>query len=295
MSADSPQKKTWRDRLSRTRGTKRVPTNRRRLLLIIGVAILVIALFGIVPGYFATRPQFLARYSNLKNAHGTWSTSVHAQASCQSCHISPKWTAQAVYDVRMLGEFYLSFVMPSRQLDLLSTPTNEACSSCHIDLRTVSPQGDLNIPHRAHVAVLKLKCVECHEFLVHETNPEGTHNPRMVKCLTCHDGKKAKNSCSACHTNKALPENHKAADWVIVHSDKQKEIDCAKCHKWTEKWCAQCHATRPRSHTKTWRSDHGKQVKIRRNCEACHDAAFCVRCHGEVPSLNFNPALKPVP
>ena len=41
---------------------------------------------------------------------------------------------------------------PSREPTLFDKPTNEACLSCHIDLRTVSPKGDLNIPHRAHVA-----------------------------------------------------------------------------------------------------------------------------------------------
>jgi hypothetical protein len=258
------------------------------------MVLVVLVVFVFIPGYIATQPQFLSRYSNLKNSHETWSTSVHAQASCQSCHVSPGWTAQTIYGARMVGEFYLSFVIPSRQHKLLGTPTNDACLRCHVDLRTVSPSGDLNIPHRAHVNVLKLQCVQCHEYLVHKTNPSGKHTPAMSECLKCHDGKTAKNGCSTCHTNKALPQNHQAADWIVVHPDKQKEIDCAKCHKWTENWCAQCHSTRPRSHTPTWRTDHGAKVKTHRNCEACHDAAFCVRCHGVVPMDNFNPALKVV-
>ena len=52
-----------------------------------------------------------------------------------------------------------------------------ACSKCHVDLRTVSPSGDLNIPHRAHVAVLKMQCVECHDNLVHTTNAAGQPHP----------------------------------------------------------------------------------------------------------------------
>jgi CxxC motif-containing protein (DUF1111 family) len=37
---------------------------------------------------------------------------------------------------------------------------------------------------------------------------------------------------------------------------------------------------------------HGAKVKAHRNCEVCHTGAFCTRCHGTVPQLNFDPALK---
>lgn len=290
MSEDKPQRTPWRERFSRRK--TRVPARRRRLLVGLGIVVLAITVLVIVPGYIASQPAFLDRYESLSAPHQTWSTSVHAQVPCQRCHISPRRTAQAMYSLRMLGEFYLSVVLPSRQPRAFASPTNESCQSCHIDLRTVSPSGDLNIPHRAHVLVLKLKCVECHSYLVHRANPEGTHTPRMVQCLVCHDGKTAKRDCSACHANKNAPENHKAAGWLIIHSQEQKKTDCTKCHKWTADWCAQCHESRPRSHTKTWRGDHRLAVKARRTCEACHDGAFCIRCHGEVPSLNFNPALK---
>jgi hypothetical protein len=33
-------------------------------------------------------------------------------------------------------------------------------------------------------------------------------------------------------------------------------------------------------------------VARHRNCEACHAAPFCTRCHGELPKLNLDPALK---
>lgn len=290
MSEDRPTKNDLAEQPtsdSRTGGA-----GKRRLFVRLGIVAIVIVLFVIVPGYISSRPQFLQRYEGLQGSYGTWATSVHAQVACQNCHVSPTLTAQTAYRARMLGEFYLSLVLPSRQPRVFAKPTNEACQSCHLDLRTVSPSGDLNIPHRAHVLVLKLKCIECHSYLVHAVNPEGTHTPRMAMCLTCHDGQKAKNECSACHTNKRIPANHRAADWVVVHAQKQGEVDCKKCHKWTANWCSECHARRPKSHTKTWRTDHGAQVKVHRNCEACHGAVFCVKCHGEVPNANFDPALK---
>lgn len=263
---------------------------RRKWLIRTGIAAGVITVLVIIPGYLAARPSFLARYDNMSAEVETWETSVHAKVSCQRCHVSPDFADQAKYSARMLGEFYISWL--SREPDVMARPTTEACSKCHIDLRTVSPSGDLNIPHRAHVELLELDCVECHIYLVHELSPEGKHVPRMVDCLTCHDGETAKNACATCHTEKATPDSHKAADWKIVHPAMQEQEDCEKCHAWTEDWCVECHTRRPTAHEGKWRSNHRYVVEERRNCEACHKADFCIKCHGEVPQLNFDPALK---
>ncbi len=110
----------------------------------------------------------------------------------------------------MVGEFYLSLVLRSESPSVFATPTNEACLECHNDLRSVSPKGDLQIPHRAHVTILKMECVECHDYLVHELNPSGKHLPTMAGCLRCHDGDTAKDTCTACHTQKAAPDSHQA-------------------------------------------------------------------------------------
>lgn len=258
----------------------------------LGVAFVALAVFVVLPAYLALQPGFLQRYARMDDAYGSWSKSVHAKVPCRRCHIAPDPVAQASYGAKMLGEFYLSIVMPAREPASFKKPTNRACSSCHIDLRTVSPTGDLNIPHRAHVSVLRLACVDCHGFLVHKTSPEGKHVPRMADCLKCHDGRTAKDQCAACHTEKREPLTHRAAAWVIVHPDKVKGGDCGKCHQWTDDWCADCHSKGPKSHGTDWRSKHGDRVKVRRNCEACHEGPFCVRCHGEVPRENFDPALK---
>jgi len=267
-------------------------SHKRKLLLRWGLVALAIIVLVIVPGYLSSRPEWLQRYSKLDPAYQTWSTSVHAKATCQQCHVPPRVVPQVAYHARMLGEFYLSFAMPGREPKIFPKPTNEACQHCHLDLRTVSPKGDLNIPHRAHVTVLKLECIRCHKYLVHQKSPEGKNTPTMAGCLTCHDGVKAKNACKTCHTNKVEPLTHRAANWNIVHAEKVKGGKCTTCHKWNEHWCTTCHEKRPRSHTANWRTTHGDQVKIHRSCEACHEASFCKRCHGEVPQTNFNPALK---
>ena len=72
----------------------------------------------------------------------------------------------------------------------------------------------------------------------------------------------------------------------------QAKLNCVPCHGWTTNWCADCHSRRPRDHTADWRKTHGQAVAAHRNCEACHTADFCIKCHGAVPQQNFNPALK---
>lgn len=289
---DMTQKKTWRDRFRRGEGSGRAASGRRRFLLRAAIVAIVVIAFIIIPGYIASQPSFMRRYPRFAPEYQTWSTSVHAEVPCQRCHVAPGFLAQTGYSLRMLGEFYLSAVSPSTQPKLFPPPTNAACQSCHVDLRTVSPSGDLNIPHPAHVILLKMRCITCHAYLVHTTNPTGTHTPAMATCLTCHNGRTAKNGCSTCHTNKGEPVNHRSPNWVIIHPQMQTKMDCKGCHAWTPNWCATCHAQRPKSHTANWRAIHGQAVKVHRNCEACHEAAFCIRCHGDVPQLNFNPALK---
>ena len=292
MPEETGHRSEGRGRLGRL--WDRLPGGRTgRALFAAGAMVLVVLIFLVVPGLIASQPSFYAGFPTTAKEYRTWTRSVHVVAQCQNCHVAPDWAAQAVWAARLPGEFYLS-LFPGHQPGWFAKPTNPACQSCHTDLRKVSPSGDLNIPHRAHVTVLHMQCITCHKYLVHKTNPQGDDKPTMVTCLVCHNGRTAKNSCSACHTEKALPVSHRAADWLVVHPQMQKKIDCAKCHKWTSNWCAQCHATRPRSHTKTWRVDHGKAVARHRDCEVCHQASFCIRCHGELPRLDYDPNLKPV-
>ncbi len=267
---------------------------RRRRLIVASLIVLAIVLLVVIPGFLGTRPGFFGRVPSLNEKYETWSTSTHLEAGCEECHVPPGVLAQASYRARMAGEFYLSLVLRSREPRVFGTPTNESCLACHNDLRTVSPKGDLQIPHRAHVTVLKMKCVECHNYVVHEKSPEGKNTPPMIGCLRCHNGDIAKDSCTACHTKKAAPQSHAAPDWPIVHAERATDPECDSCHKWTEDWCVDCHVRRPQSHGADWRAKHGEQVKKHRSCEACHEAQFCVRCHGELPQENFDPTLSMV-
>ena len=270
--------------------------SRRAQLKYAGIALLGVLVFVVLPGYLALQPGFFGRFPDLSGKHGPWTTSTHATVGCGSCHVPPGSIARGVYRARLVGEFYQSLVIRSGTPGLFEKPTNEACLVCHSDLRSVSPKGDLRMPHRAHVNVLQMRCIQCHSFLVHEKSPTGKHSPPMAACLRCHNGDKAKNGCSVCHTRKSAPETHRAANWTIVHPQQAvvPGAPCEGCHKWTPNWCVDCHGRRPQSHTPDWRAVHGAQVRKHRSCEGCHKQDFCVKCHGEVPPLNFNPELKPV-
>lgn len=261
-----------------------------RMRVVLGVA-LVLLLVG-VPAYLTTRPAYLGGLPGAGDEYRAWTKSTHAEVECDDCHVGRGLLDQVGYRARMVGEFYLTLVLRDREPDVFARPSNASCVVCHSELRSVSPEGDVQIPHRAHIEILKIDCVECHRYVTHQTSPEGRHTPPMSGCLTCHDGVTAKDDCSACHTDKAAPKSHAARDWLVVHARDADDPACPRCHKWAERWCADCHSQRPKSHTKDWRSVHGARVAIHRGCEACHAGPFCERCHGEVPRLNLDPDLK---
>lgn len=259
----------------------------RRLAIAAGIVAAVL-----LAGYVGGLPAFAGRVPVLAASYRTWSGSTHAEVGCSACHARPGNLSQASFRAVVLGESAASLVDSSKGRSAFFSPSNEACLVCHSDLRTVSPKGDLQIPHRAHVTVLEMRCVECHAYLVHDKSPEGKHVPPMAACLKCHDGDTAKDDCGACHTAKAAPETHRTADWLVVHGQASLGQDCDRCHKWASRWCADCHSQRPKSHGNDWRQVHGARVAEHRNCEACHAGSFCTKCHGTVPQLKFDPALR---
>jgi hypothetical protein len=269
---------------------EQVLEQRRWLPRVILVLVIAIVLIG-TPLYSTGKPSFFKRYPKLIPYYETWAKSTHAQVMCWQCHLVPGQLNNSLFRIRMIAEFYVSIVS-NRTPNVLIKPPNEACTRCHYLERKASPSGDLKIPHLAHVKVLKLRCIYCHKWAVHFKNPEGKNTPRMVTCLKCHNGKKATNKCTACHKEKIYPVSHRAKNWLQIHSQKQKEINCKRCHGWVKKFCSTCHKSKPASHKGYWRTTHRLRVAQRRNCEACHQPSFCVRCHGEVPQLNISQAPK---
>lgn len=262
----------------------------RRRLRILAIAVVAAAVIA-APFVFASRPQAMKGVSAVSRWYSPWAKSTHAEVACRDCHASPTLLSRAGFAVRVSTGLLTSAIGSRNVTTAFSEPTNRACLVCHSDLRSVSPKGDLQIPHRAHIELLKMRCVECHSGVAHDTTRDGSSIPPMKGCLRCHDGRVAKDACSACHTAKAAPASHKAPDWLVVHASAGSSPECVRCHKWAKNWCSDCHSHRPKSHGRDWRRTHGQAVAVHRDCEACHTASFCTRCHGDVPKLNFDPAL----
>ena len=259
---------------------------RKRILLWSGVAVLLIAVAAavVLPLYLTLQPAYYDRYPSLAPRIASWRTSTHSTVPCADCHVDPGANGMLAFAGKAIPAFYSQLVQGPRAANLLSTPSTAACLRCHIASRTISPNGDLLIPHAVHVEKLGIRCAVCHKNLVHSPNSKGFNTPEMATCLVagCHDGKKTANTCVTCHTQKEVPANHKQPDWLDVQSDFVGTIDCAQCHAWTPDYCAVCHAQRPPSHVGNWKQLHGLRAQARgtKGCLVCHDQKkFCNKCH----------------
>lgn len=258
------------------------PRRRMRFPLKSALALAVIALLG-VPIFSMLQPGYYGRYPDLAARMGNWRQSTHARIPCSGCHVDPGARGYAKFAAKAIPAFYSQLIHGPRPANLLEVPGRSACQKCHTSYRQVSANGDLRIPHRAHVEVLEINCPTCHRSLVHSKNTQGFNSPEMSMCLAmCHDGKKASGKCGDCHTRKHVPDNHRAKDWLQVHSARTESVNCGECHGWTPQFCRECHSKRPKSHVGNWKKNHAPRAKARggKGCLACHESTkFCKRCH----------------
>lgn len=251
-------------------------------LRLIGVAfaVIMIVLLGL-PVLSALQPGYYARYPEMRERMDNWRVSTHARMSCVDCHVEPGIRGAATFAAESVPAFYSQLISGPADTNLLQPPSVEACNKCHTDFRQVSPDGDLLIPHRAHVQVLKMNCVDCHTEMVHAVNEQGFNRPKMETCLTCHNGEQAKADCVACHTRKNAPDNHSEANWLAVHGEMSETDDCGSCHDWTPDYCGECHSKLPATHVGNWKQGHAERAKVHpKGCLVCHDQEqFCNECH----------------
>lgn len=254
-----------------------------RRLLIVGAACVAIAIVILLalPAFSMLQPEYYRRYPALGARMDHWAQSTHAKVRCGQCHIEPGISGFVRFSARAVPAFYSQLATGSREQNLLKAPKKAACQKCHTTYRSVSPGGDLLIPHRAHVQVLKMECVTCHKNLVHSLDRRGFNRPEMETCLTCHDGDRADDACTSCHVRKKAPASHSRADWLKIHGSFADTIDCAQCHDWTPGYCAECHQKRPASHKGNWKTGHAAPARARgEGCLVCHGGQpFCDRCH----------------
>lgn len=255
----------------------------KRRLRLLGFAAVALAIVvgGALPVVSMLQPDYYRRYPDLGLRMDHWATSTHSRISCAECHIEPGIKGALTFAARSIPAFYSQLANGPDTTNLLRAPSKAACQKCHTSYRSVAPSGDLLIPHRAHVEVLDMQCVSCHESLVHSLNQRGFNRPEMEQCLQCHDGDTASQACADCHTRKNIPETHLQPEWLQVHGQAAQSGDCGSCHDWTPGYCAECHEKRPASHTGNWKSGHAASARTRgEGCVVCHGGEeFCNQCH----------------
>jgi hypothetical protein len=195
------------------------------------------------------------------------------------------------------------------------------CGYCHINPSNIQAAAavkrDLIFSHEAHTALKGVECQTCHVGVDQIENVTAANFPSMTTCNTCHNDKKATNTCEACHTNfvTLLPVDHERSDFSRNHRDMTRlgalSTDCQTCH--SETFCQQCHLnpelksytygrqrdllTEPSHKTSTkdspkqsllqnvhelnFRFTHGIDARSRESeCQTCHSVqTFCAECH----------------
>ncbi len=255
-----------------------------------GTIVLAILALLIVPNLVAFSPSYCGTCH--VDQYAAWTHATHKNVTCTDCHIPRDTWSAFKARIGMLDKLvYLTGIYATKHnvMGFESVPPDSSCNFCHKAKRSVTPAGDLIIPHASHTKLQKLRCAQCHKELVHSAAAKSGKKPSMIGCYRCHDGKTAPNSCSVCHTEKALPQDHRAADWLRTHSDIQKRDPsyCDGCHGWVADYCAECHKRKPRSHDKTWPQTHqGLMATDRKDgCAKCHGTEKCQSCHTKTTKI----------
>ena len=130
-----------------------------------------------LPVAMTSTPSFCQNCHLMKEPAKLWEESTHANVNCVKCHVDPGVVKTLEHKALSYKEIYFNFFgkgAHARGRD--ARRTNEACLQCHNLDRTVSPGGDIKIPHREHVEMRDLKCADCHFNVVHtrRATPSGS-------------------------------------------------------------------------------------------------------------------------
>jgi len=246
--------------------------DRKKLVAVLGIVILVAILIAV---YVSTRyitataadtakrmaplppspSTTVSQVGECANCHEmkpevlTWQVSAHEKFACTICHVDKK---AANYQGKHESDSY------SKPIKIIDAIPNQVCLQCHSANRTVSPAGDLKVPHQKHLDN-GVACVKCHFGVVHGKIAERDLTPFLPD-----------------------PTNFDAWNLDVVKKIATKEYirpsmwTCIDCHKKANvtRQCSACHTTIPTlpSHDQlSWRTDHGKYAR--------NDVQVCVNCH----------------
>lgn len=249
--------------------------------------VFVIALFLGTIGYFTAQPFFCNTCHEIKPYYKSWTTSTHADVACLTCHAKPELSSSVRLRIDAVQHAFVHLFKGKDVRELgpaLIAESGEACLSCHIAKRDITPSGDLIIPHPKHIRLKGISCSDCHVNLVHNRTGSGKSLPPMELCYRCHDGVRISNKCQLCHKEKGPPKDHDQK-WVDAHGPiaLQGRSECMTCHSKPKDFCKECHRKIPPSHDPDW-SPFGHSLAVRSGGEApcltCHNKkTFCSKCH----------------
>lgn len=261
--------------------------------------------------HYTSTTKFCTICKSESFSKATVEKSSHREIECGDCHTPHTLFAKAYQKITVIPDLIPELTghyeipkIPKKPLNFQIT--DKSCTECHSpETRRFTLSGDLVLNHEEHMKIHPMKpleivvagehtatinfignerCIYCH-FNVAHSKDEQNYRPRMTFCMrNCHDGKIAPDRCNLCHTNKPLPPNHKQRNWYEIHGERARVENCEKCHGWVEDYCSNCHQKRPKSHDKTWKTNHKLEArKDPSGCAACHESGFCLKCHGISP------------
>lgn len=271
----------------------------RKILL----TIISLTLLSVVAAWTIPPDQKQDRRKLLKFSHQYHQENVGA--TCDACHTNAM-TSTAAGD-RLLPTM-------AEGCGGCHEVTDESnCKQCHFDDESTwvaleQDERGLIFNHQQHAGELKLPCSLCHGDVGKVDYSSPANHAPMPTCMTCHDGLRAANTCSACHmpgTN-LRPQSH---GLEFISSHKKFVVagsnDCRTCH--SEASCQDCHEggalfkfesgasprvapgapnsdkrlTLQRVHTLDFRQTHALEArKHSSECITCHETrTFCADCH----------------
>lgn len=180
-----------------------------------------------------------------------------APNECSTCHVTLGERKPTVFDPAWV-EAHRQEVHQRGEQDCERCHLPNFCDACH---RAANPHpADWVARHPQEARKDSTGCFSCH-LAPAEARPKDVKN--MAFCRACH----------------GLRQEHRQADWQVIHGRESlaNPAACQRCH--TASWCSDCHAI-SRPHPQEWRARHPAEANRNpESCRVCHTQQFCDACH----------------
>lgn len=166
--------------------------------------------------------------------------------------------------------------------------TNETCLECH--QKVLEKVADAKRVRIKHSSCAKGRfCTDCHSDTSHGKAVKWPRTATMEMCMGCHTGGKASSACKTCHLVTPTSNKNAVGARAVTHGANWKVThgmgdsqSCVACHE--PAFCAKCHRV-PLPHNADFATTHGKVALVgKADCLVCHSESGCALCHGtEMP------------